>query len=433
MRWFPAGPTTLFALGGSSPPRENGKGRIRRDGGANLHGWAALALLLSLAAMACPSAGRAEEVTEIKIGYLHAIESKERLSLMDVPAENDAVAGAQLAIDDNNTTGRFVKQHYTLIEKSLRAGDDVGAAVAALADAGAAIIVGDVDADGVLKAAEAAKAHGLAIINAGATDDRLREEDCRANVLHVAPTRSMLADGLAQYLVWKKWRKWLLIVGSHDKDKLFAAALRHSAARFGAKIVEEREFKDTGGARRTDSGIVEIQRQMPVLTQSAPDYDVLVAADESEVFAGYLPYRTWDPRPVAGSAGLVPTTWDPAFDQWGAIQLQSRFGKMFHRFMSPLDMQAWSAVRIVGEAATRANTADPAKLLAYIKGPDFSLAAFKGQKLTLRDWNLQLRQPILLFDGRNTVSVSPQEGFLHPTSELDTLGADRPETKCKLE
>jgi ABC transporter substrate binding protein (PQQ-dependent alcohol dehydrogenase system) len=243
----------------------------------------------------------------------------------------------------------------------------------------------------------------------------------------------MLADGLAQYLVWKKWRKWLLIVGSHDKDKLFAGALRHSAARFGAKIVEEREFKDTGGARRTDSGIVEIQRQMPVLTQSAPDYDVLIAADESDVFAGYLPYRTWDARLVAGSAGLVPTTWDPAFDQWGAIQLQSRFGRTFHRFMSPLDMQAWSAARMVGEAATRANTADPAKLLAYMKSPDFSLAAFKGQKLSLRDWNLQLRQPILLFDGRNTVSVSPQEGFLHPTSELDTLGADRPETKCKLE
>jgi ABC transporter substrate binding protein (PQQ-dependent alcohol dehydrogenase system) len=101
--------------------------------------------------------------------------------------------------------------------------------------------------------------------------------------------------------------------------------------------------------------------------------------------------------------------------------------------MTPLDLQAWSAARIVGEAGTRANTADPAKLLAYMKGPEFSLAAFKGQKLTLRDWNLQLRQPILLFDGRNTVSVSPQEGFLHPVSALDTLGADRPETKCKLE
>jgi len=100
--------------------------------------------------------------------------------------------------------------------------------------------------------------------------------------------------------------------------------------------------------------------------------------------------------------------------------------------MTPLDMQAWSAARLVGEAAARTNSADPAKLIAFVKSPDFSLAAFKGQKLTLRDWNLQLRQPILLFDGRNTVSVSPQEGFLHQSSELDTLGVDRPETKCKL-
>jgi len=99
--------------------------------------------------------------------------------------------------------------------------------------------------------------------------------------------------------------------------------------------------------------------------------------------------------------------------------------------MSPLDMQAWSAARMVGETAARTNSADPAKLIAFLKGPDFALAAFKGQKLTLRDWNGQLRQPILLFDGRETVSVSPQEGFLHQFSELDTLGVDRPETKCK--
>ena len=207
---------------------------------------------------------------------------------------------------------------------------------------------------------------------------------------------------------------------------------RHAATRFGAKIVEERTFTDNGGARRTDSGVAEIQTQMPVVTQGAADHDVLVAADESEVFAGYLPYRTWDPRPVAGSAGLVPTTWDAAFDQWGAVQLQNRFTKSFQRAMTAHDMQVWTSVRVVGEAAARSNSADAAKMLAYIKSLDFSVAAFKGQKLTLRDWNLQLRQPILLFDGRNTVSVSPQDGFLHQVSTLDTLGLDRPETKCTL-
>jgi ABC transporter substrate binding protein (PQQ-dependent alcohol dehydrogenase system) len=242
----------------------------------------------------------------------------------------------------------------------------------------------------------------------------------------------MLADALAQYLVWKRWTRWLLVKGSHPQDELMAAEFRRSAGRFGARIVEERIFQDTGGSRRTDSGVVQVQRQMPVFTQNAPPYDVLVAADESNVFAGYLPYRTWDARPVAGSAGLMPTSWAASHDNWGAVQLQNRFIKLAQRRMKAIDMQAWTAVRAIGEGATRTQSADAGKIVAYIEGPTFEIAAFKGQKLTLRDWNLQMRQPILLSDGRTVVSVSPQEGFLHQFSELDTLGYDRPETKCKL-
>ena len=390
-------------------------------------------LLISvLALIGFCEAGVSEQQMEIKIGYLRQAPSRIRISLIDVPAANDGLAGAQLAAEDDNATGRFLNQRYTLIDKLLSENDDPVAEMQGLADQGASFIVTSLEADRLLKIADAGKARGEILINASALDERLREQDCRANVFHVAPTRSMLADALAQYLVWKKWRKWMLMSGSHESDGLFADALRHAATRFGAKIVEERVFKDTGGARRTDSGVAEIQQQMPMVTQGAPDHDVLVAADESEVFAGYLPYRTWDPRPVAGSAGLVPTTWDPAFDQWGAVQLQNRFMKKFQRSMTAHDMQVWTAVRMVGEAASRTGSDDSGKMLAYMKGPDFSVAAFKGQKLTIRDWNLQLRQPILLFDGRNTVSVSPQEGFLHQVSTLDTLGLDRPETKCKL-
>jgi ABC transporter substrate binding protein (PQQ-dependent alcohol dehydrogenase system) len=384
------------------------------------------------ALVALSGAGLSDQPAEIKIGYLHQTPSRIRISLIDVPAANDGLAGAQLATEDDNATGRFLNQRYTLIEKLVGEKDDPAAAMNMLADQGVSFIVTSLDADRLLKTADAGKARGATLINAFALDERLREQDCRANVIHVAPTRSMLADALAQYLVWKKWRKWLLMTGSHENDTLFADALRHAAKRFGARIVEERVFKDSGGARRTDSGVAEIQQQMPVVTQSAPDHDVLVAADESEVFAGYLPYRTWDPRPVAGSAGLVPTTWDAAFDQWGAVQLQNRFTKTFQRAMTAHDMQVWTAVRMIGEAASRTGSGDAARMLAYMKSPEFSVAAFKGQKLTLRDWNLQLRQPILLFDGRNTVSVSPQEGFLHQVSTLDTLGLDRPETKCSL-
>ena len=369
---------------------------------------------------------------ETKIGYLRRAEPKTSLSLIQIRPENNGIAGARLAINDNNTTGEFLNQRFSLEDVRLNENDDAAAATIALAERGVSLVIADLPADSLLKAADSGRSRDLLFFNAGAIDDRLREEDCRANVIHTAPTRSMLADALAQYLVWKQWRKWLMVVGSHPADKLYGDALRRAAKRFGARIVQEKVFADTGGARRTDSGVVQIQRQVPVFTQGAPAYDVLVAADESEVFASYLPYRTWDPRPVAGSAGLVATSWDGSHDQWGAVQMQERFMKLFLRRMTARDMQAWSAVRMIGESSSRTRSIDPKAMLDFLKGPDFALAAFKGQRLTLRDWNLQLRQPILLSDGRMIVSVSPQEGFLHQVSELDTLGIDRPESKCRL-
>ncbi|APO51517.1 ABC transporter substrate-binding protein [Bradyrhizobium diazoefficiens] len=380
--------------------------------------------------LAATSAFAADPVM-IGVGYLGLAGTRSTLSLVEQPAENDGVAGARLAIEDNNTTGKFLGQRFALEERRIREGEDAVQAATALAEKNG-FIIADLPADALLKVADALRERGTLLFNAGAIDERLREADCRANVIHTAPTRAMLADALGQYLVWKQWKRWLLVVGSHDEDKLFADALRRTATRFGATIVQERTFEDAGGARRTDSGVTLIQRQMPVFTQQAPSYDVLVAADESEVFGAYLPYRTWDPRPVAGSAGLVPRSWDAAQDQWGAIQMQNRFIKLNSRRMTALDMQAWTAVRMIGEATSRTNSGDVKKVADFIKGPDFSVAAFKGTRLTLRDWNLQLRQPILLVDGRMVVSVSPQEGFLHQVSELDTLGYDRPESKCKL-
>ncbi len=379
------------------------------------------------------AASVAAEPIEIKVGYLHRAGAKATLSLLDLPAENDGLAGARLAMEDNNTTGRFLDQKFTLDEMNLKTGDEAISAAVGFADRKVDFIISDLPADDLLKVSDALRNRGSVLFNAGAPDDRLREDDCRSNVIHTAPSRSMLADGLAQYLVWKQWKRWLLVIGSHPEDRLFADALRRSALRFGAKIVQERIFEDTGGARRTDSGIALIQRQMPVFTQQAPAYDILVAADENDVFAPYLPYRTWDARPVAGSAGLIPTSWDGSHDQWGAVQLQNRFMKLNSRRMTARDMQAWTAARMIGEAAARAKSGDSETMIKFMKGPDFSIAAFKGQRLTLRDWNLQLRQPILLADGRMIVSVSPQEGFLHQVSELDTLGVDKPESKCRLE
>jgi ABC transporter substrate binding protein (PQQ-dependent alcohol dehydrogenase system) len=392
-----------------------------------------LGLLALLGLAAGPASAFADEVKEVRIVYVHTLErGRITLSVLDQPPADLGLAGLKVGINDNNTTGRFLKQGFLLEDVPLKPGEDPVPVVERLAASGTHFIVTDLPAADLIKLADAALGKEMLVFNAGALDDSLREQDCRANVVHTALTYTMLADGLGQYLVWKQWRNWFLVTGSHPADKLWGDALRRSAERFGAKIVAEKEFADTGGARQSDTGHAQVQRQMPVFTQDAPDYDVLIAADRSEVFGTYLPYRTWLPRPVAGSAGLVPSSWHPSFEGWGAAQIQNRFEKAAHRRMLSEDVQAWTAVRMIGEAATRTQSVALKDIEAYIKAPEFSIAAFKGQKVTLRDWNLQLRQPVLLGDGHSVVSVSPQEGFLHEFSELDTLGIDRPETSCKL-
>ena len=108
-----------------------------------------------------------------------------------------------MAARDNDTTGRFLNQRYLLVDLHLKAGDDPATAVAELARQGISLIVADLPADDLLKAAE--QARRTAYCFQMPPDDRLRQKDCRANVVHTTPSRAMLADGLAQYLVWKKW------------------------------------------------------------------------------------------------------------------------------------------------------------------------------------------------------------------------------------
>lgn len=352
------------------------------------------------------------------------------ISRLDLPVEDQGFAGARLAILDNDTTGRFMGQDFEAVEV-VATPETAAAELDEILAQGIQFVVLLADDPTTLALADQAGDRAM-LLNARARGDNLRGADCRFNTIHVAPSHAMLTDALAQFLMWKNWPDWFLVHGNHPEDLALASAWRRAAAKFGARIVEERVFEDTGGARATDSGHVQVQAQMPVFTQRAPDYDVLIAADESDVFAPYLPYLTWDPRPVAGSAGLVPRSWHPAMEAWGGTQFQNRFERLANRPIREEDYQAWLALRIVGEAATRTRSSDPADLRSFILSDQFDVAGFKGQKLTVRDWDHQVRQPILLTTGLLTTSVSPQDQYLHQTSALDTLGIDRPETECSF-
>ena len=347
------------------------------------------------------------------------------LSNLDVFIKNKGVIGAELGIDDDNTTGEFTGQHFNLKKFIVPLdGNIVETFNKELADKFEYVVV-NLPSEKVNQLADLPAAKQMLLFDVATSDDALRNGQCRSNVLHLLPSRAMRADALAQYMMKKRWDKWFLVIGPNQEDRLFADAIKRAAKRFGMNIVAEKTWEHTYDARRT------AQSDVAVFTQADDDYDVLVVADEQGQFGEYLDYRTWIPRPVIGTQGLIATAWHRTHEQWGAVQIQNRFKEKADRWMEEQDYAAYLAVRAIGEAATRSGSNELKQVKDYMLSDAFALQGYKGNPLSFRSWDGQLRQPVLLAAPRSLVAVAPIEGFMHPKTELDTLGYDQPESQCK--
>ena len=380
-----------------------------------------LIFLLLNASLVC-----AKPKQQINIAYLSQEQAiPPQLSSWDPFIKNKGIIGAELGIDDDNTTGEFTGQQFNLktfiapLEGAVT--DTFNKEISSKFQ----YVVVNLPAVQLNQLSDLPAAKKMLLFDVATVDDALRNEQCQRNVLHLLPSRAMRADALAQYMMKKRWTKWFLIIGQAQEDRLFADAIKRSAKRFGMNIVAEKTWEHTYDARRT------IQSDVAVFTQTDDDYDVLVVADEQGQFGDYLDYRTWIPRPVIGTQGLIATPWHKTHEQWGAVQIQNRFKEKAGRWMEELDYAAYLAVRAIGEAATRTNANKLNTVKDYMLSDAFALNGYTGNPLSFRSWDGQLRQPVLLAAPRSLVAVAPIEGFLHPKTELDTLGYDQPESQCK--
>ncbi|WP_235888972.1 ABC transporter substrate-binding protein [Maritimibacter alexandrii] len=373
--------------------------------------------------LAC-SGGLLAEPLQVRVGYLRLEEPPRAvLSNLDTVPADLGIAGARLGLADNATTGAFMGHDYALETVSLAPGGDVVAAARDMAGQ-VDLILADMNAEALLSLADLPDAAGALIFNVSDASERLRDADCRANVLHTATEAAMRSDALMQVLLAKRWTKVALIEGPGGADAALAAAYRASARKFGVRIVSDARWDDTADLRRTASA------EVPLLTQGFKDHDVVLVADAADDFARYVEHNTWVPRPVIGVTGLTPVAWAPVVEQWGAAQLQSRFSDLAGRDMQPRDYAAWAAMRVIGEAVTRTNTADASALRAYILSDAFELAAFQGRPLSFRHWNGQMRQSIPVVNARAVVGSAPLDGFEHARNPLDSLGLDASESAC---
>ena len=60
----------------------------------------------------------------VKVGVIHEAHSRETISILDIPPADEFVAGARMAMDDNNTTGRFLDQSFSVVDAKLAPGED---------------------------------------------------------------------------------------------------------------------------------------------------------------------------------------------------------------------------------------------------------------------------------------------------------------------
>jgi ABC transporter substrate binding protein (PQQ-dependent alcohol dehydrogenase system) len=386
------------------------------------------------AAPAPAAAGAEQPASTIRIVYLgKEYEEPLPLSYAEKIVTDKGIQGARLMIKEANQAGGFVGHAFELVEAIIPADGDIVAKAKEVLAAGDSFIIADLEPEHLLAVADLPEAKNSIIMNIRSSATVLREQECRDNVFHIIPDLAMRADALGQYLVWKKWPRWFVMRRDTKEDQDYLAQIQRAAKRFGAKVVEDRVYRLPPGARNLDSGHQQVQTQIPMETQGAPEHDVVWVINSDDDFGDYLMYRTDKPRPVVGTQGLQATAWDPSYTESGGMHFQNAIPRIANRKPVERDYTAWVAIRAIADSAMKSGKTTPKELKAYLLSDKFKLEAFKGQALSFRTWDHQMRQPIILGGGtRVPVSTSPQEGFLHPTNLTDTLGFDQPESKCKF-
>jgi ABC transporter substrate binding protein (PQQ-dependent alcohol dehydrogenase system) len=335
-------------------------------------------------------------------------------------------AGAQVAVDEAAALARVLKMDFALDRITVKSAADVAPAVLKALESGTHFFLLDAPAEAYKPLADAVKGRDVLLFNVSTPDDELRRNLCAREFVHAYPSRAQLMDGLMQYVVSRKWRDMLVFEGPLAEDAATTKAFLHSVQKFGARVVAHQHFKPGTDPRQRE------QNDPALLSAINRDFDVVFVADDAFDFARQVPYHLVRPRPVMGSIDLEPVAWHWTWEHNGAPQVNTRFAKKSGgRHMEGPDWAAWIAVKMIVQSALRTRSADFAKQRAFILG-DAGFDGNKGLAVSVRPWDHQVRQAVLLAAPYAIVANAPIEGFWHRTNELDSLGDDEPESSCHL-
>jgi ABC transporter substrate binding protein (PQQ-dependent alcohol dehydrogenase system) len=343
---------------------------------------------------------------------------------IEIAPGGNPIDGATMGVTDLKVVSDAVGQTVSLDHQAAADAAALIAKVGEMSAAGEHFTILDLPAALVDEVAAATTNLPVTLINATAPEDFLRTR-CYPNLLHTAASDRMTADAMVQLLRTRNWTRVLMLVGPHERDVAMAASFRASAERLRLDIVDQRQF-----TLSTDPANREANNSQ-LLTGGA-DYDIIYIADSEGEYARYLPYDTQLARPLIGSTGLVASEWQWAWDRDGSTQVTVRFEELTEgRRMTGQDWATWIAAKSIVTAHAKARSDDYEDIAAYLRSSRLRIDGAKGVQLNFRDWDGQMRMPIVLATHNAVIAEAPLAGFLHETNTLDTLGTDRPEHQCQ--
>jgi len=294
------------------------------------------------------------------------------------------------------------------------------------------LVILDLPRDSMEQVAPLTDKMSIVAFNVRHSDSQLRESLCLQHLFHAIPSDRMYFDALGQFLVHRGWRKVLVVQGPSEIDSIRAVSLVESLERFGATIVDQRTFTLSHHPDDRD-------KNRPGFLTGGVSYDVVAVIDSQKDYGRYLQYSTRSARPIVGDVGLTPVSWHFALERYGAPQLNERY-RQFKKdeplgpqvAMTDAEFAAWSAVKLVTNSLNTREAGPELDLVAVLQDPASQVDLYKGTRGSIRHWNHQLRQPILLSTPETVIAVAPMPKFLHPKHYVDTLGSDEPESECQL-
>ena len=136
----------------------------------------------------------------------------------------------------------------------------------------------------------------------------------------------------------------------------------------------------------------------------------------------------------------MPRGWHRALERYGAPQLNERYQTFkgqeqlsAYEAMSDSEFAAWSAIKLITNSVSLITSqSEFIDVRAVLDHPTTQVDLYKGTRGSIRSWNNQLRQPMLLATPDAVIDVAPMPKFLHPLHYVDTLGLDQSESPCNL-